>query len=115
MINLVGNLKNSLRGFSAALTDRSFRAELLMGIVLIPLTAVSSSNPTLKLVIVATYLLLLAIELLNTALERLCDLITLDYNPAIKCVKDMASGAVLLVLIVFLFEVFMALTGFPEL
>ena len=34
-------------------------------------------------------------ELINTAIERTCDLITLERNPQIKYIKDISAGAVL--------------------
>jgi len=34
-------------------------------------------------------------ELVNTALERACDAVTLEPNPLIKAAKDIAAGAVL--------------------
>ena len=36
-----------------------------------------------------------ALELLNTAIERVVDLVTADYHPLAKQAKDMAAGAVL--------------------
>lgn len=35
-------------------------------------------------------------ELLNTAIENIADLITNNYDPRIKRIKDMAAGAVLI-------------------
>lgn len=35
-------------------------------------------------------------EMLNTAVERLCDLVQKEIHPVIKVVKDIAAGAVLL-------------------
>jgi undecaprenol kinase/diacylglycerol kinase (ATP) len=37
-----------------------------------------------------------SLELINTAIEQLCDAITTDINPRIKIIKDAAAGAVLL-------------------
>jgi diacylglycerol kinase (ATP) len=37
-----------------------------------------------------------ASEAVNTALEKLCDHVTPDRHPQIKAIKDMASGAVLI-------------------
>ena len=115
MVNLVRNLRNSLAGLRSACADRSFRAELALGVVLVPTVALSAASPGLKLVAFATYGLLLAFELLNTALERLCDRVTLAQDPDIGAVKDMASAAVFLVLLVLLGEVAVALAGVPEL
>lgn len=114
MVNLVRNLKNSLAGLRAACADRSFRAELALGVVLMPAVALSPGSPGLKLGVFATYGLLLAFELINTALERLCDLVTLEQHPTIKAVKDMASGAVFLVLLMLLGGATVAFVGAPE-
>jgi diacylglycerol kinase len=40
--------------------------------------------------------LVLALEAVNTALEKLCDLVQPDFHPVIKQVKDMAAAGVLI-------------------
>lgn len=35
-------------------------------------------------------------EIINTCIERISDLITKDFHPAIKLIKDLAAGAVLI-------------------
>lgn len=37
-----------------------------------------------------------ALEMINTAIEKLCDVAQKDFHPGIKKVKDIAAGAVLL-------------------
>ena len=37
---------------------------------------------------------MLVVELLNTAIEKLADRLTMDHDPKIKHVKDMGSAAV---------------------
>lgn len=37
-----------------------------------------------------------ALELLNTAIERVVDLVTAEYHPLAKQAKDLAAGAVLI-------------------
>lgn len=113
MINLAQNLRHSLAGLRAACADRSFRAELLLGAVLLPAVSMSNASLGYKLAVAGIYLLLLALELVNTAIEGLCDLITLEHHLGIKAVKDMASAAVFLVLIVLLTATAIALTGVP--
>lgn len=39
--------------------------------------------------------LVLSLEIINTAIERLCDRVTKDYDKIIKAAKDAAAGAVL--------------------
>lgn len=43
---------------------------------------------------------ILSIELINTAIEKVCDLITTEYNPLIKIAKDCGSAATFVVFIV---------------
>lgn len=40
--------------------------------------------------------LVIAAELINSSIERMCDLITTDYHPQIKYIKDVSAGAVLI-------------------
>lgn len=116
MINLRGNLTHSLAGLKAAWADNSFKAEVVLGVVLLPLVL---GNTTVdfyaKVITIATYLILLGFELINTAIERLCDQVTREYDPNIKRVKDMSSAAVFLILLVFLFEVAIAMTSVQKL
>jgi undecaprenol kinase len=41
--------------------------------------------------------LVLAMEMMNTAIEALCNIVHQPFHPAIKKVKDIAAGAVLLI------------------
>lgn len=36
----------------------------------------------------------LVTEMLNTAIEKLCDLVTLEHHPLVKIIKDVSAGAV---------------------
>ena len=63
-----------------------------------------------KLVITLTYFLLLAFEIFNTAIEKLCNKITKDYDKDIKQIKDLASASVFLILIILIIELFYSLS-----
>ncbi|MDR0792267.1 MAG: diacylglycerol kinase family protein [Chitinophagaceae bacterium] len=39
--------------------------------------------------------LVIGLEMINTALEKFCDIVQKEYHPTIKIVKDVAAGAVL--------------------
>ena len=41
--------------------------------------------------------LVISLEMINTAIETVCDLIDINYNPKIKIIKDMTAGSVLIV------------------
>ncbi len=48
------------------------------------------------IVILLCCALVLALEMVNTAVEKVCDLVSTDYHPLIKIAKDVSAGAVLL-------------------
>ncbi len=47
------------------------------------------------LFVLGAIFLVFALEMINTAIEHLCDAVTLEDNPHIKIAKDVAAGAVL--------------------
>lgn len=57
-------------------------------------------RPNVYTVLIAVLaLILLAVEALNTAIEKLCDLITLEQHADIKKIKDLGAAAVLIILL----------------
>lgn len=86
----------ALRGLRhAARTQRHFRAQLVIAAGAL-LFAAWASVPTVELALLAiTVGLVLAAELLNTAVEMLTDLLHPDHGPAAAAVKDASAGAVL--------------------
>ena len=54
----------------------------------------------MQVALIGVVLLLLAVELLNTCIEKLCDHVTPAIHPQIKVVKDMGSAAVLATLLI---------------
>lgn len=47
------------------------------------------------LLVILCAMLVLVLELTNTAIEYLCDLVTTELHPGIKIIKDVAAAAVL--------------------
>lgn len=56
-----------------------------------------SCNEWLSILLISA--LVLSLEAVNTAIEKLCDLYSLEQNATIKVIKDISAGAVLLSLI----------------
>ena len=50
-------------------------------------------------VVILCCAMVLAMEMLNTAVEKLCDMVHPSFNTQIKAIKDVAAGAVLVVAI----------------
>ena len=85
---------------SAFIKEESIRLEA-MGLVLLVLVLIFVPWPLWKKVsLTAIYLLIPLAELLNSALEDLCDLVSPDFNPLIKSAKDKGSAAVLAAIII---------------
>jgi diacylglycerol kinase (ATP) len=103
MLNLISNTLNSVRGLKCATTDKSFRAQILLGIISLPVIFYKSTGASLILIF-STYCILLGFELLNTAIENICDEITTNYNRSIRDIKDISSAAVMMVLIAYLVQ-----------
>jgi diacylglycerol kinase (ATP) len=86
---------NSWRGLSAAAkSEQAFREELFALVIAVPLAFVIASEAWKRLVLIGVILLLMAVELLNTAIEKLSDHVTPAQHPDIGRIKDMASAAV---------------------
>jgi len=55
-------------------------------------------TPLEKLLLIAVFVLVLVVELLNSAVEAVVDRVSLERNPLSKNAKDFGSAAVLLTL-----------------
>ena len=91
-------LISSINGLKLTLTEHSFIAEILGGFILIPYLIIADLNNIFKLMIIILYFLLLAFELLNTAIEKLSDKITKNFDEDIKKIKDISSASVFVIL-----------------
>ena len=89
----------SLQGLAAAFRHESaFRQEVLLALVLIPL-ALLGERPTLhRVAMIASVVLVLIVELINSAVEAVVDRVSTEANPLSKRAKDYGSAAVFLAL-----------------
>ena len=87
----------ALQGLRAAWQhEDAFRQEVIIAVIAIPTALLLPVAPLGKVLMVASILLVLIVELLNSALEAAVDYISLDHHPLAKRVKDIASAAVFL-------------------
>src|SRR4051794_3402215 len=90
----------SLDGLSAAFRhEDAFRQEVLMALILIPIAVHAPASGPGKALMVASVLLVLIVELLNSAIEAVTDRISLEDHVLAKRAKDMGSAAVMVALI----------------
>jgi diacylglycerol kinase (ATP) len=86
---------NSRNGLAFAFrSEQAFREELIALLFAVPLAWLIGVTPARRVELVAVVLLLMVVELLNTAIEKLSDRLTLEHDPQIGRVKDMGSAAV---------------------
>jgi len=78
----------------ATRSEQAIREELVGLVIALPLAWFIGITPVRRVELVAVVLLLLTVELLNTAIEKLADRLTMDHDPQIGRVKDMGSAAV---------------------
>tara|TARA_B100001057_G_scaffold426335_1_gene450327 strand:- start:121 stop:456 length:336 start_codon:yes stop_codon:yes gene_type:complete len=96
---LYKNFLNSLNGLKVVFKENSFKLEILLGLFLVPYILFSNNELILNIILSILYLLLLAFEIMNTSIEKLCDKITKDLDDDIKKIKDLSSASVFAVLI----------------
>lgn len=85
----------SLAGLRAAYKhEDAFRQELHLAIILIPLALWLPATHIGKVLMIASVLLVLIIELINSAIEATVDRISLENHDLAKRAKDIGSAAV---------------------
>jgi diacylglycerol kinase (ATP) len=85
---------------TAVRSDAAFRQELIALAIAVPASFVVATGTWQRLALIGVILLVLVVELLNTALEKLCDKLVPDADIEIGRVKDMGSAAVGLSLLI---------------
>lgn len=91
---------NSFRGLRSAFqSEAAFRQELALAIVLIPLGLWLGESAIEKVLLVGSVLVVLVVELLNTAIESVVDRIGLEHHVLSGRAKDVGSAAVLVSLV----------------
>lgn len=86
---------NSRNGLVFAFrSEQALREETIALLLALPLAWLIGVTPVRKLELIVVVLLLIVVELLNTAIEKLADRLTTDHDPQIGRVKDMGSAAV---------------------
>lgn len=90
----------SIDGFAAAWQNEdAFRQEALLAAVMIPAALLLPVGVVEKILLVGVVVLVLIVELLNTAIEAAIDRDSYEINPLGKRAKDLGSAAVMLSLL----------------
>ncbi|MDA8129136.1 MAG: diacylglycerol kinase [Betaproteobacteria bacterium] len=90
----------SWAGLAAAFRhEDAFRQETFLALLMIPLALYLGPTGIGRALMIGAVLLVLIVELLNSALEAAVDRISLEHHQLIKRAKDMGSAAVMIALV----------------
>jgi diacylglycerol kinase len=82
------------------LLERNAKVQLAFATIVVVLAVGFGVSTTQWIAVLLCIAMVLCLEMVNTALEKICDVVQEEYHPVIKIVKDVAAGAVLLACIV---------------
>ncbi|QLB21462.1 diacylglycerol kinase [Vespertiliibacter pulmonis] len=92
----------SMKGLkSAYINEAAFRQEVWLSFFLIPLGFYLGNSAVEKILLVGSVLLVLALELLNSAVESVVDRIGSEFHELSGRAKDIGSAAVFISMLIF--------------
>ena len=88
---------NSIDGFQAAWrSEYAFRQEVIVVLIATVVALLLPVSAFQKVLLISVLLLVLLVEIINSAIEAVVDRISLERHPLSKRAKDMGSAAVAL-------------------
>jgi|SRR5690554_1915315 len=88
---------HAFRGlFQMFRTERNFRVQIILFLLAIVFGFFFNISSIHWLIILSISALVLSLEIINSAIEKTCNLITTKKNPQVKRIKDISAAAVLL-------------------
>lgn len=100
LVRIWNAFRYSLSGLRAAYRhEDAFRQEVWLAAFLLPAALLSPAGGLGKAIMIASVLLVIVVELFNSAIEAAIDRISLDQHRLSKRAKDIGSAAVLIALL----------------
>jgi len=97
---IINATRYSLAGLGeAARREQAFQQEILLTVVLVPVALWLGKTGAERALLIASLVLVLIVELINSAIEATQDRISLEKHPLARNAKDFGSAAVMLALI----------------
>lgn len=91
-----GSVKNCLDGISyVTKNEKNFKREIALGIIALILSYILKIDKIEFIIILTMICLVLTTEIINTAIERVVDLVTKEYHELARIAKDVSAGSVL--------------------
>ena len=97
MISFLKGFWYAFRGVAESIcAERNMRVHIVISLYVLYFSQYYELSVTRFALVIAVIAFVLALELINTAIERACDAITTEQNPLVKMAKDASAGAVLI-------------------
>jgi diacylglycerol kinase (ATP) len=94
--NIFNSFKNAIIGLIfGVITEPSAKIQLLLVFILITIN-LFFGNYVFLMIHMVFGLIVLSQEIMNTSIEYICDLVSMEYNDKIKNIKDLSAGSVFL-------------------
>lgn len=95
MHRILSATQNTLRGLGHAVrTEAAFREEVAVFVIALPVGLFLAPGVAWYVAMIGSLLFVMAVELLNTATEKLADHVAPEQHPSVGRVKDYGSAAV---------------------
>ena len=100
IVRIIHAFFNSLAGLKDAWREESaFRQEVVLAAIMVPVACVVNATVVERVLLIASVLLVIIVELLNTSVEVAIDRISFDHHSLSKRAKDIGSAAVFVALV----------------
>jgi diacylglycerol kinase len=93
---LVQKFGFALEGVKSALGEQVFRIFCMIAIAVFILMILFKVSLLEKIVLVLTVTMMMTLELINSRIERVLDILQPDHDPRVKLIKDISAAAVLI-------------------
>ncbi len=101
--NFFKNTSYALKGLiDLVKTETSFKIELIITILLLPIIIFIDTSLTNKALMFITLMGMIFAETINSAIERVVDLVTLEHHDMAGRAKDVGSAIVFLSILIFI-------------
>jgi diacylglycerol kinase (ATP) len=101
--NFIKNTNYALEGLKDLIkTETSFKIELVIVLILLPIILFIETSLTNQLLMFITLMGMPMAEAINSAIERVVDLVTLEHHAMAKRAKDVGSTVVFLSICIFI-------------
>lgn len=98
---LINSFKYAIEGIKTSIkSEQNLKIHIVIMIFVIIAGIVFKISKFEWIICIILFGLVISLELVNTAIENVVDLVTIEKNPKAKIAKDVAAGAVLILAII---------------